>query len=92
VQIKSVKIVLSILLFGSVFQLQAQDRIPFEQAKKYILAGVNVNGKISYNQQTVVTFSGMEKGQEEFQFLEKKSVMPLKNLANWAFLVTLISM
>lgn len=64
VQIKSVKIVLSILLFGSVFQLQAQDRIPFEQAKKYILAGVNVNGKISYNQQTVVTFSGMEKGQE----------------------------
>ena len=64
VQIKSVKIVLSILLFGSVFQLQAQDRIPFEQAKKYILAGVNVNGKISYNQQTVVAFSGMEKGQE----------------------------
>ncbi len=64
VPIKPLKIVLFVLLFGTFSQLQAQDKIPFEQGKKYILAGVNVNGKISYNQQTVVTFAGMEKGQE----------------------------
>jgi outer membrane protein insertion porin family len=64
VQIKTSKIFLIILLFGSVFQLQAQDRLPFEQGKKYILANVKVNGKISYNEQTVVTFSGLEKGQQ----------------------------
>ena len=63
-QIKSLKILLFIILFGSVFQLQAQDRIPFDQGKKYILADVKVNGKISYNQQTVVTFAGLEKGQQ----------------------------
>ena len=62
VQIKSLKIVL-LLVLGCVFQLQAQDRIPFDQGKKYILADVKVNGKISYNQQTVVTFAGLEKGQ-----------------------------
>jgi outer membrane protein insertion porin family len=64
VQIKTSKIFLIILFFGSIFQLQAQDRIPFEQGKKYILANVKVNGKISYNEQTVVTFSGLEKGQQ----------------------------
>ena len=64
VQITPLKIFLFIVLFGNIFQLQAQDRIPFEQGRKYILADVKVNGKISYNQQTVVTFAGMEKGQE----------------------------
>ena len=64
VQIKYLKIILFTLLFGTIFQLQAQERIPFDQGKKYILANVKVNGKISYNQQTVVTFAGLEKGQE----------------------------
>ena len=64
VQINTLKIVLTVLLVGTVFQLQAQDRIPFDQGRKYILADVEVVGKISYNQQTVVTFSGLEKGQE----------------------------
>ena len=64
VQIKSLKAFLTIVLFGSVFQLQAQERIPFDQGKKYILADVKVNGKISYNQQTVVTFASLEKGQQ----------------------------
>lgn len=63
-QINTLKILLSITLFGSVFQLKAQDRVPFDQGKKYILANVKVNGKISYNEQTVVTFSGLEKGQQ----------------------------
>ncbi len=64
VQIKSLKTVLSLLLFVSVFQLQAQEKIPFDQGKKYILANVKVNGKISYNEQTVTTFAGLEKGQK----------------------------
>ncbi len=63
-QINSSKIFLFILLFGTIFQLQAQERIPFNQGKKYILANVKVNGKISYNEQTVVTFAGLEKGQQ----------------------------
>ena len=63
-QINPSKIFLFILLFGTIFQLQAQERIPFDQGKKYILANVKVNGKISYNEQTVVTFAGLEKGQQ----------------------------
>jgi outer membrane protein insertion porin family len=64
VQLNTIKTLLCIVLFGSVFQLQAQDRIPFEQGKKYTLAEVTVTGKISYNEQTVVTFAGLEKGQQ----------------------------
>ncbi len=57
------KTFITIFLFGVVFHSNAQDKISFDQGKKYILAKVNVIGKISYNQQTVVTFSGLEKGQ-----------------------------
>ncbi len=58
-----IKSFITLLFLGVVFQSNAQDRLPFDQAKKYILANVNVIGKISYNQQTVVTFAGLEKGQ-----------------------------
>lgn len=61
---KSIKIVLSLLLFGIFSQIKAQDRVPFDQGKKYILAKVDVVGKISFNSNTVVTFAGLEKGQE----------------------------
>lgn len=64
VQIKTLKLFLMALCLGNIFQLQAQERTPFDQGKKYILANVNVIGKISYNQQTVVTFTGLEKGQQ----------------------------
>lgn len=63
VQIKKSKIILIILLLGTIFNLQAQERLPFDQGKKYFLADVKVNGKISYNEQTVVTFSSLERGQ-----------------------------
>lgn len=43
---------------------QNENRLPFEQGKKFILGKVNVTGKISYNQMTVVTFAGLEKGQQ----------------------------
>ncbi|MCD0472805.1 outer membrane protein assembly factor BamA [Flavobacterium sp. EDS] len=61
---KRIKIVLTLLVFSSFSQIKAQERIPFDQGKKYILADVSVVGKISFNEQTVVTFSGLQKGQE----------------------------
>ncbi|MEO7977338.1 POTRA domain-containing protein [Flavobacterium sp.] len=61
---KSIKIVLTLVLLGSFSQIKAQDRIPFDQGKQYILAKVSVVGKISFNEQTVVTFSGLQKGQQ----------------------------
>ncbi len=53
-----------LLFFGSFYQINAQERVPFDQGKKYILADVNLVGKLSFNSQTVVTFAGLEKGQE----------------------------
>ena len=61
---KSIKIALCLFIFGSIFQAKAQDRVPFDQGKKYILANVNVIGKVTFNAQTVVTFTGLEKGKE----------------------------
>jgi outer membrane protein insertion porin family len=61
---KSIKIALTLLIFGSFSQIKAQDRVPFDQGKKYILADVAVTSKISFNTQTVITFAGLEKGQE----------------------------
>ncbi|HEY6144231.1 MAG TPA: outer membrane protein assembly factor BamA [Flavobacterium sp.] len=61
---KSIKIILSLLIFGSFSQIKAQERVPFDQGKTYILAKVDVVGEISFNPNTVVTFAGLEKGQE----------------------------
>ena len=63
VQINYIKIALITLFIGTIPQLQAQERTPIDQGTKYILADVEVTGKLSYNQQTVVTFAGLEKGQ-----------------------------
>jgi len=51
-----------ILFLGTAFAL-AQPNPDFESGKKYVLAGVNVTGKVNYQEQTVVTFSGLEKGE-----------------------------
>ncbi len=58
--------VLIVLIFGSLFQVSAQveQRVPFDQGTEYILGGVQVSGKVSYNEQTIVTFSGLEKGEK----------------------------
>ncbi len=60
---KSIQFFFTIIIFGSISQVKAQDRIPFDQGKPYFLADIEVTGKISYNEQTVVTFTGLEKGQ-----------------------------
>jgi outer membrane protein insertion porin family len=57
------KKLLFFILFINTITLQAQDRLPFDQGKKYILANVDVTGKITFNEQTVITFAGLEKGQ-----------------------------
>lgn len=61
---KSLRLLLTLLFLGSISQINAQeDRVPFDQGTPYILADVNVTGKVSYNDQTIVTFAGLEKGQ-----------------------------
>ena len=54
---------MSVLFFGSIFQAKAQDRIPFDQGKTYILADIDVTGKVTFNKQNVIIYSGLEKGQ-----------------------------
>jgi outer membrane protein insertion porin family len=61
---KNIIIALTILIFGSFSKVNAQDKLPFDQGKKYILADVKLTNKISFNDQTVVTFAGLQKGQE----------------------------
>ncbi len=61
---KGIKLVVALLVFGWISQINAQEKIPFDQGVKYILADVDVVGKISFNKQTVVTFAGIEKGQD----------------------------
>lgn len=60
---KSIRIALTVLIFGSFTQVKAQERVPFDQGKKYILGDVTVVGDITFNTQTVVTFAGLQKGQ-----------------------------
>lgn len=54
---------MSVLFFGNIFQAKAQDRIPFDQGKTYILADIDVTGKVTFNKQNVIVYSGLEKGQ-----------------------------
>ena len=61
---KSIQFVLSIIFLGTIFQSNAQERVPFDQGKPYFLANVKVTGRVSYNEQTIVTFAGLEKGQK----------------------------
>ena len=61
---KNIIFLLALFLFGNVYQIKAQERVSFDQGKKYILADVNLVGKLSFNSQTVVTFAGLEKGQQ----------------------------
>lgn len=50
-------------LLGNAVRLSAQERLPFESGESYILADVNVTGKVSFSKQAIVTVSGLQKGQ-----------------------------
>jgi outer membrane protein insertion porin family len=60
---KGIQALFTLLLIGSYNTIVAQET-KLESGKEYILADVEVSGKVSYNEQTVVTFSGLEKGQK----------------------------
>lgn len=60
---KATKLFFAVLLLGNISTLKAQETTTPEAGKQYILADVDVTGKITYNKQTVITFSGLEKGQ-----------------------------
>ncbi|MFD2909869.1 outer membrane protein assembly factor BamA [Flavobacterium ardleyense] len=55
--------VLTIFIVLNSTAIFAQDETTLESGKEYILAEIDVVGKISYNAQTVTTFTGLEKGQ-----------------------------
>lgn len=59
---KHIQIFFGALLLGPVSAF-AQEGSGLEPTRQYILADIEVVGDISYNQQTVVTFTGLEKGQ-----------------------------
>lgn len=56
-------IVIGVLFLGTMASY-AQPNEDFASGKYYILGGVEVTGKLSFQEQTVVTFSGLEKGQK----------------------------
>lgn len=56
-------IVIGILFLGTIVSY-AQPNEDFASGKYYTLGGVEVTGKLSFQEQTVVTFSGLEKGQK----------------------------
>lgn len=59
---KGLQLLFTIVIIGNSTKLVAQET-KLENGKEYILGGVEVTGKIKYSEQTVVTFSGLEKGQ-----------------------------
>ncbi|MGA9638774.1 BamA/OMP85 family outer membrane protein [Flavobacterium sp.] len=60
---KKTKAVITFLILVCFSQVKAQDRVPFDKGEKYIIAKVSLTNKISFNEQTVITFAGLEKGQ-----------------------------
>jgi outer membrane protein insertion porin family len=58
------KKLLLIFIIGNIYTTNAQERVPFDRGTKYILGDVDVTGKITFNKQTVITFAGLQKGQE----------------------------
>jgi outer membrane protein insertion porin family len=58
---KKIRLLIAILFLGSANNALAQDGgIP---SGSYILGGIDVTGKVTYNEQTIITFTELEKGQ-----------------------------
>ena len=70
---KSLQLLFAFIVLGNSTRLVAQET-KLESGKEYILADVEVTGKLNYNEQTVVTFTGLEKGQ--------KIVVPGEDISN----------
>ena len=50
----------ALLFLGNI--IQAQEETTLQKGNEYTLAGIQVIGKVSYNEQTVITFAGLEIG------------------------------
>jgi len=62
---KYIKQIITVLLITSTFQIYSQEKTAsFDLGSEYILGDLTVSGKITFNEQTVVTFTGLEKGQK----------------------------
>lgn len=57
------KIVFVVLMMLSFINGHSQD-LSIKNAKKYIIGDISVSGNVSFNEQTVVTYSGLRKGLE----------------------------
>ena len=60
-----IKKLLLLLFISFGMTLQAQE-ISFENGKKYVIGDVSVKGNTSFSSQTIVTYSGLKKGDEIF--------------------------
>ena len=63
-KIEMTKKIQLLLLFVLTLPIGALAQTDFEKGKKYILGDVEVTGNIKYSPQTVITFAGLEKGQD----------------------------
>jgi outer membrane protein insertion porin family len=55
--------IITTTLLGAVQTGMAQDNNEYVTGHKYILADIDVTGKVNFNKETVVTFTGLHKGQ-----------------------------
>lgn len=58
---KKIVLVLAFIFLSATVTTKAQEAA-LEKGKEYTLAGIEVTGKVSYNEQTVITFTGLEIG------------------------------
>lgn len=61
--VKKISLVI-VLFFAMSSKFSAQERVTLSQTKAYFIKKIKVSGKIQYNEQTVTTFTGLEKGQQ----------------------------
>lgn len=55
---------LLLVIFGIMPQLSNAQDLPISNAKKYEIAEINVTGSTSYNESTVIAFTGLKVGDE----------------------------
>ncbi len=61
--ILTLKYFLITLFFACNFNINAQE-LEYSNGKKYVLGGISVLGNTSFNEQTIITYSGLTKGKE----------------------------
>ncbi len=60
----SIQYILILFFFISIGQVYGQDDAAFETSKRYTLGEIKVTGSTTYNEQTIITYTGLRTGQE----------------------------